>query len=139
MRRSDSGHGSRLTGQCTQRTLTGVNMTLGTRIRELRDAQDLSLREFAKKLDLAPAFISDIEHGRRYPSEEVLARMARLLETSVGDLKAYDQRPPIEALKRQGQQDPQLAVALRRVVDQNVSGDELLEFLNGRKQRPGKQ
>lgn len=115
-----------------------MNISLGARIRELRDARDLSLREFAKKLELAPAFISDIEHGRRYPSDEVLAKMARLLETTVDDLKAYDQRPPIEALKRQGLNDPQLAVALRRVVDQNVSGDELLAFLNSRKHRTKK-
>ena len=116
-----------------------VKRTFGDRIRELRDARDLSLREFAKKLNLAPAFISDIEHGRRYPSDEVLARMARLLETNVKDLRAYDHRPPLEALKRQGQTDPQLGVALRRVVDQQISGEQLLQALDSLKRRNGKE
>lgn len=42
--------------------------TLGQRIRELRERDDLSLREFARKLGVSAAFLSDVELGRRHPS-----------------------------------------------------------------------
>jgi len=48
---------------------------IGPYIRKRRDELDLSLRELAKKLDCSPAFISDIELGRRHPSEKVLAEI----------------------------------------------------------------
>src|SRR5260370_33454329 len=64
--------------------------TLGQRIRELREAKDLSLREFAKKLGgLSAAFLSDVELGRRHPSDKVLADMARALGTRVDDLRRH--------------------------------------------------
>ena len=56
---------------------------IGPYIRKRRDELDLSLREFAKKLDCSPAFISDIELGRRHPSDEVLVEMARVLKVKV--------------------------------------------------------
>ena len=55
---------------------------LGQRIRELRGKKDLSLRELAKKLDVSAAFLSDIELGRRYPSEKGICRDG----TSTGNL-----------------------------------------------------
>ena len=53
--------------------------TLGEKIRELREERDLSLRELAKKLNLSAAFLSDIELGRRNPSDKVLSDLAKLI------------------------------------------------------------
>ncbi|MGH9962328.1 MAG: helix-turn-helix domain-containing protein, partial [Pyrinomonadaceae bacterium] len=61
--------------------------TLGQRIRELRDAKELSLRELAKKLEISAPFLSDIELGRRYPSDEVLASLARKLGVGLEGLR----------------------------------------------------
>jgi transcriptional regulator with XRE-family HTH domain len=104
--------------------------TLGEHIRELREHKDMSLRELAKKLGVSPAFLSDIELGRRFPSDEVLARIGKLLGESVEDLNAYDTRPPVEALKRLAAANPLMGVALRRVVGQKVSASDLIDFLN---------
>lgn len=104
--------------------------TLGERIRELREQKDLSLRELAKRLGVSPAFLSDIELGRRYPSDEVLAKIAKELGESVASLKAYDTRPPVEELKRLAAANPLLGVALRRVVEKKVSANDLIDFLN---------
>jgi transcriptional regulator with XRE-family HTH domain len=112
--------------------------TLGDRLRELREVQDWSLREFARKLGRAAAFLSDIEHGRRYPSDDVLAEMASLLGVTVEDLKTYDSRPPVEALKRRGERDPQFGVALRRVLDQDITSEQLLKFLDATKHKDKK-
>jgi transcriptional regulator with XRE-family HTH domain len=103
---------------------------LGERIRELREAKDLSLREFAKKLGgLSAAFLSDIELGRRHPSEAVLAGMARVLDTTVDDLKQHDSRPPVEELKRLSSKDPAFGFAFRKLVDRDVSPQDLMKFL----------
>ena len=52
--------------------------TLGQRIRELREEKDFSLRELAKKSGVTAPFLSDIELGRRYPSEKVLSAKSGL-------------------------------------------------------------
>jgi transcriptional regulator with XRE-family HTH domain len=103
--------------------------TLGQRVKELRDAQDLSLREFAKKLGrLSAAFLSDVELGRRFPSDELLAKMAHVLGTSVDDLKSHDMRAPVEDLKRRAASDPVFGLALRKVLEKDVSADQLIEL-----------
>lgn len=110
--------------------------TLGQRIRELREARDLSLREFAKKLgDLSAAFLSDVELGRRHPSEKVLALMARHLGTTVEDLRSYDTRAPVSDLRRLASSDPQFGFALRRAVEKGISGEELLRALEGKREK----
>jgi transcriptional regulator with XRE-family HTH domain len=108
--------------------------TLGERIRDLREQRDFSVRELAKKIDVSAPFLSDVELGRRHPSSEVLKKIANYLGTKIEDLKKYDARPPMEELKRIAASNPAMGFALRRVVDDGVSAEELLEFL----QRHGK-
>jgi transcriptional regulator with XRE-family HTH domain len=103
-------------------------MPLGQRIRELRDERDISLRELAKKLHCSAAFLSDVELGRRFPSEKMLKDIASLLKVSVVDLKAYDVRPPIEEIKRLTQDDPRYAMAFRTVIDHGVRPDQLIRL-----------
>lgn len=55
----------------------------GAYIREKRTAKDITLRKLASELGIAPAYMSDIEKGRRYPPDrEKLFQMARILELS---------------------------------------------------------
>ena len=103
-------------------------------MRRRRDELDISLREFAKRLDCSPAFVSDIELGRRFPSEKVLAEIARLLKVKLEDLRALDVRAPIEEIKRVTHNDPTFALAFRTVIDKNISADELLEFVKNKEQ-----
>ena len=109
--------------------------TLGERIRELREAQDSSLRELAKKLGVTPPFWSDVELGRRHPSDEVLARAARLLRVAFDDLKKLDARPAGQELKRIAMTNPALGFALRKLVDEGVSPADLHEFLRRRSKK----
>jgi transcriptional regulator with XRE-family HTH domain len=105
-----------------------MTTTLGSYIRTLRDQMDLSLREFAKKLGCSPAFISDVELGRRYPSETMLAEIARILKTTVDDLKKHDIRAPIDVIKRATATNSGYAFAFRRVIESNVSPEDLLKL-----------
>jgi transcriptional regulator with XRE-family HTH domain len=115
--------------------------TFGQYVRELRDKKDISLREFARKLDCSAAFISDVELGRRHPSDQVMAHMAKILGVPVEELQKYDTRPPIEDLRRKSEADPQYAFALRRIAEQDVTGKQMLKWLKGienKKPRLGK-
>jgi transcriptional regulator with XRE-family HTH domain len=112
-----------------------MKQTLGSRIRELRELKDLSLREFAKKLDTSAAHMSDIELGRRFPSEELLGRIARTLGAGVEDLRQYDYRPPVEDIKRISESNPEYAFAFRRMVETKVTPAEILAMIE--KKRKG--
>jgi transcriptional regulator with XRE-family HTH domain len=112
---------------------------LGPFMRRRRDELDLSLREFAKRLDCSAAFISDIELGRRHPSEKVLAEIARVLDVGLEKLQAMDVRAPIDDIKRLTQDDPRFALAFRTMIDKKVSAEELLALANQKKcERPSK-
>lgn len=102
--------------------------TLGMRIRELREGKDLSLREFAKILDLSAAFVSDVELGRRHPSDSVLAKMARILETSLDELANFDTRAPVEDIRRLTNENPAYGLAFRKVIGEKVTPEELIEL-----------
>ena len=62
--------------------------TLGDTLRDARLALGLSLREVARRGNIAPSYLSDIEHDRRTPAEEVLHALAALLELDFDDLMA---------------------------------------------------
>lgn len=114
-----------------------MKKTLGTRIRELRDAKDLSLRELAKKLDdISAAHLSDIELGRRNPSEELMSKLARVLGVPVEDLQQYDARPPIEDMKKRIRSDPAFGIALRKLMGSDVSTQKIMELAE-KKSEPG--
>lgn len=103
-------------------------ITLGQYIRTERDKKDFSLREFAKKINCSPAFLSDIELGRRHPSNEVFAKIAEQLGVSISKLKEYDTRPATEELRELSQLDPRYAFAFRTVIENNVSAEKLIEL-----------
>lgn len=109
--------------------------TLGEHIRELREKKDLSVRELAKRLGLSAPFLSDVELGRRHPSEEVLSKLAHELGSTVTELRKYDARAPIPELRRMAAANPVLGFALRKVVEDKVDPDELLRYLNQRRRQ----
>ena len=109
--------------------------SFGEAIRNLRLKCDLSLRELAKKIDISPPFLSDIELGKRYPSGETLQKLAKALKTSVDKLQAFDHRDSVSDLKRLIESNPRLGFAFRAAVDQYKEGklsvDELERRVKG--------
>lgn len=111
--------------------------SLGEKIKELRLARDLSVRELARRIDKSAPFLSDIELGRRFPSEDVLQALAKQLGVSTDELSKLDVRSPLADLKRMAQEDPSWGLAFRKVVEQGTKGkltpEEMIKKLTGRK------
>lgn len=59
-------------------------------IRSDRETLGLSVRTFAKKIGISAPYLSDIELGRRFPSEKVLTKIVNLLG-------ARPKNPPLSA------------------------------------------
>src|ERR1700751_3618668 len=109
-----------------------IEISLGQRLHELRDKADLSLRELSKKVGISRTFISYIELGRRFPSEEILAKLASALNVSLEELKQYDNREPIADLKRLMDSNPKLGFAFRTAVEKLKSGELTAEDIIAR-------
>jgi transcriptional regulator with XRE-family HTH domain len=105
-------------------------ISLGERIRELRELKDISLRELAKKIDVSAAFLSDVELGRRNFSEEKFGKIAKALGVSEAELKQYDASPPLNEMRKLVAEDPRFGLAFRRIIDEETDPDELMKFIN---------
>lgn len=92
--------------------------TFGAKIRELRQSRAMSMRDLALRANLkSVAFIADVEKGFRNPSPEVLADIAKALETPLAELRAFDLRAPVQEIRDITERDPEWAMAFRKVVD----------------------
>ncbi|MCB0553017.1 MAG: helix-turn-helix transcriptional regulator [Phaeodactylibacter sp.] len=60
--------------------------TIGQLVRRLRKEQGLPLRKIAAKLDLDPSTLSKIERGDRFPSKELVNRMAQAFDIDEREL-----------------------------------------------------
>lgn len=58
-------------------------MQIGSKIRKERTKRKISLREFARKLEISAAYLVDIEKGRRLPKYELLQKISDLLDVSL--------------------------------------------------------
>ena len=111
---------------------------LGDEIRRLRLEADITLRAFAKQLGHTAAHQSDIEHGRRMPSEKVLRKIADKLAhvgATYEGLSELDPRlgPELEQLVK----DNPEARALLRATDKlaKTSGKSVRDILRDLQQR----
>jgi transcriptional regulator with XRE-family HTH domain len=113
--------------------------TLGEFVRSRRDALDISLRELARQLGITPPFLSDIELGKRYPSEPVMAKLAEFFKMSLDDLKLFDHRESLSDLKRLLEQNSNLNVAFRTALEDVKDGKLSPEQLASRINPPSKK
>jgi transcriptional regulator with XRE-family HTH domain len=79
-------------------------MTFGERIRELRKAKNLTLRDVAKKVKVNFTYISKIENHKldfgEFPSEDLIRKLAKVLEAEVDDLLLLAQKIPEDIRQR---------------------------------------
>jgi len=100
--------------------------SFGQVIRELRikDKDYSSLREFAKKVGLSPAYLSRIENEKEPPpSEAVVERLAEALGTDKYELFSYAGKVPTEFLETFKKNPKGVASFMRRVQEVGVESD----------------
>jgi transcriptional regulator with XRE-family HTH domain len=116
-----------------------IEPPLGLKLRQLREDADISLRDLAKRLKVSAPFLSDVELGRRHPSERILGAIAKILKVQVEDLKKYDSRPPLSELRILTHADPRLGIAFRTAVNDVKTGklttEEFLNRIRGRSKK----
>jgi transcriptional regulator with XRE-family HTH domain len=101
--------------------------TLGDVIREARTPKG-SLREYAKKLEITPSYLSDIENDRRIPAEDVLRKIAEELDLDFDELMARAGRLGEDA-DRYMRKHPTAGVLFRQLSDSNLPEDDLAKLL----------
>jgi transcriptional regulator with XRE-family HTH domain len=97
-------------------------ITLGGKLRDLREKAHLSLRELARELDISAPFLSDVELGRRFPSEEILTELAAKLGVQTEELRDLDTRTAMSDIKRMVDASPQLGLVFKSVVNRVNEG-----------------
>ena len=87
-------------------------------------------------MGVSPAFASDIELGRRFPSDDILEKIADVLDSELTTLRKLDTRAPVDELKRMSEADPTFGIAFRTLVERKVDPEDLLAWVQGhRKQK----
>ncbi|MGA3267302.1 MAG: helix-turn-helix transcriptional regulator [Verrucomicrobiota bacterium] len=113
--------------------------TLGEFVRSKRDELDISLRELARKLGITPPFLSDIELGKRYPSEPVMIKLAEFFKIPIDVFKLFDHRESLSDLKRLLEENKNLNVAFRTAIEEVKDGKLSPEQLAHRINPPSKK
>ncbi len=71
-----------------------ARLPIGERLRLQRvETLGMGLREMARFIEVAPAHLTDIENGRRSPSEDLLVRMAKAYKLPEADLRSAFSKP----------------------------------------------
>jgi transcriptional regulator with XRE-family HTH domain len=93
--------------------------TFGQYLRGIRQDQGIALRYAASNLGISPAYLCDIEHDRRVPSEAVLIPLAQLFDLSYADLYMRSGRLP-EPLLTYLRANPQIQVLVNAIRRHNL-------------------
>jgi transcriptional regulator with XRE-family HTH domain len=114
------------------------NKTFGSYVRAKRESLGKSLRSVAAEIEMAPAYLSDIEKGNRWPPVKYLEKLAEVLGITqeqdlsdfydmVGELRDGSYPDLTEYI---GKTDI-ARVALRKARDHNISNERWQQFIDG--------
>jgi transcriptional regulator with XRE-family HTH domain len=130
---STAGHlpyGEVVAVRCAAYMADADRESLGETIRTARTTRDMKLRELARRVELTPSYISDIENDRRTPSEEVLRRIAGELGIDFEEIMARAGRFGSDA-DRYLRQRPAATTLFRRMHDRNLSDEQIRRLIDG--------
>jgi transcriptional regulator with XRE-family HTH domain len=74
-------------------------MDIGARLKDLRDAKNISQGDMEKRTGLLRCYISRVENGHTTPSMETLEKIARALEIPIYQFFYDGDKPPVEKPK----------------------------------------
>jgi transcriptional regulator with XRE-family HTH domain len=101
----------------------------GATLRKTRERAGISLRRIAEATGISPTYLSDVEHGRRMPSREIIGKLAEAMELPVGELLKSDPRESLGEIVPEVLASPETGVALaavcRRLRDGKITRRDL--------------
>ncbi len=105
-------------------------MNFGTRIRGLRRARGLTLRDLAKKVRVTFTYLSKIENQKlsfgEFPSDDLIVKLARALDADADELLLLAEKIPA-SIRNRVLQRPDLFRKMATLSDRRL--DEVTEFL----------
>ena len=106
-------------------------MAFGSRIRELRQAKNLTLRDVAKKARVTFTYLSKIENQKlsfgEFPSTELILKLASILEADPDDLLLQAKKIP-DTIRHRVIARPDVFRRIALLDDRRL--DEVLAFLD---------
>ena len=109
------------------------DISFGQYLRQKREEKQITMRRLCERIDLSPAYLSDIENDRRYPMEgSKLILLARALnlspeeEEEMFDLAARTRDEVSADLKDYIMGEREVRVALRMARDAHLSKEDWL-------------
>ncbi len=109
--------------------------TLGEFVQSRREELGISMRELARRSQVAHSFLSVLERDLGFASEAVLARIAKALELPFEELLKRDTSLPVDELSRLAGRHPEFRRAIRAAVHLVKSGamsaSELAQRIEG--------
>lgn len=119
-------------------------LNFGDFIAQKREEKKITLREMAKKLDISPPYLSDVEKDRRNPFDlEKLELISNILLISEDekiimlDLAGKKRKAVAPDLPEYIMERDYVSAALRTARDLNATEEEWLEFVKELKKRKG--
>src|SRR5438270_13885611 len=73
---------------------------LGARVKALREAMDLSLRDLAERCGVSAPMLSQVERGETSPTLQVAGRIAAGLELRLSQLLRLDEAGAVSVVRR---------------------------------------
>ena len=111
-------------------------MKFGDFIKQKRIEKGFNLRKFAEMVEIAPAYMSDIENGKRNsPSKEIMEKFALLLSlnnneiNTMNDLAAKDRDSVAPDISNYITSNENIKVALRKAQSLNLGDQEWLKII----------
>lgn len=113
-----------------------MDKDFGQFIKEKREEKQISLREMAGKLGIAPSYLSDIEKGRRYaPDRKKILEIAEILgihseeRDLLFDLAGKSKDTVSPDLPEFIMKKEKVRVLLRKAKDKQISDEKLDEII----------
>ena len=112
-------------------------MNFGEFIKQKRTEKGLNLRKLAELMDIAPAYLSDIEKGKRNsPSSEKMAKLAELLDLTeeevllMNDLAAEARKNAVAPdISEYVMSNGSVRIALRKARELNFGEKEWIKII----------
>lgn len=69
--------------------MTTINLFIGQKIKEFRQAKNITQAELANMINMEPTNLSKIEKGNQFPRENTMNKILKALDTDLNTLLSY--------------------------------------------------